>query len=156
MGSLYDSDLVAWSAEQARVIREAGRQRVNAPIDWENVAEEIESLGKSERRTLSSRIRTVIEHLLKLQVSSAIDPVAVWLDTIQRTREEIAEILADSPSLRREVPEMVARQLKVAQRFVLANLAYHGETPLKPLEAITFDEGTILGDWLPDRAPPLA
>ena len=154
MGSLYDSDLVAWSAEQARVIRDAGRQRINAPIDWENVAEEIESLGKSERRTLSSRIGTVIEHLLKLQVSPAKEPAAVWRDTVRRTRQEIEEILRDSPSLRREVPEMVARQLKVARGLVVANLTDHGETPLQPVEAITFDEATILGDWLPDRAPP--
>ena len=64
MDSLYDSDLVAWSAEQARALREAGRRRVNLPIDWDNVAEEIDSLGRSERRTLSSRIGTVIELLL--------------------------------------------------------------------------------------------
>ncbi|MEO8716128.1 MAG: DUF29 domain-containing protein [Acetobacteraceae bacterium] len=149
MGSLYDSDFAAWSAEQARVIRDAGRRRVNVPIDWENVAEEIESLGKSERRTLSSRIGTVIEHLLKLQASPAIQPTAVWRDTIRRTREEIAEILEDSPSLRREVPGMVARRLKAARGLVGANLADHGETPLQDLEAIIFDEATILGDWLP-------
>ncbi len=156
MGSLYHSDLAAWSAEQARVIREAGRQRINVPIDWENVAEEIDSLGKSERRTLSSRIGTVIEHLLELQVSPATNPAAVWRDTVRRTRQEIAEILEDSPSLRREVPEMVARQLKVVRALMLANLADHGETPLQTPDAITYDEAAILGNWLPEPAPPHA
>ena len=150
MGSLYDSDLVAWSAEQARVLREAGRQRINLPIDWENVAEEIESLGRSERRTLGSRIGTVIERLLKLEVSPATDPAAVWRDTIRRTRQEIAEILEESPSLRREVPEIAARQLTAARKLVLANLADYGEQPLRPIGTITYDTDAILGDWFPD------
>jgi hypothetical protein len=150
MGSLYDSDLVAWSAEQARALREAGRQRINLPIDWENVAEEIESLGRSERRTLGSRIGTVIEHLLKLEVSPATDPAAVWRDTIRRTRQEIAEILEESPSLRREVPEIAARQLTAARKLVLANLADYGEQPLRPIDTITYDTDAILGDWFPD------
>ncbi len=156
MGSLYDSDLVAWSAEQARVIRDAGRQRVNAPIDWDNVAEEIESLGRSERRALSSRIGTVIEHLLKLQVSPATDPALLWRDTIRRTRRQIAESLKDSPSLRCELPEMIADELEAARVLVRDTLADYGETPLQPLDSITFDEATILGDWLPDRVPPRA
>jgi Domain of unknown function DUF29 len=154
MGGLYDSDLFAWSAEQARALREAGRQRVNLPIDWDNVAEEIESLGKSERRTLSSRIGTVIEHLLKLQVSPAANPAAVWRDTIRRTRQEIAEILEDSPSLRREVPEIAARQLKGARELVLANLADYGEQPRQPIDTITYDTDAILGDWFPDPGQP--
>ncbi len=156
MGNLYDADFAAWSAEQANAIRDAGRRRVNAPIDWDNVAEEIESLGKSERRELSGRIRTIIEHLLKLQVSPAIEPTGVWLDTIDRTRLAVADIVAESPSLRREVPEIIARQLVLARRLVLANLARHGEIPLQPLDSIIYDEAAVLGDWLPDRAPPSA
>ena len=56
MGGLYDQDLVLWTEEQARELRVAANAGWNAPIDWENVAEEIESLGKSERRTLASHI----------------------------------------------------------------------------------------------------
>ncbi len=150
MSSPYDSDLVAWSAEQARVLREAGRQRVNLPVDWDNVAEEIDSLGKSERRTLSSRIGTVIEHLLKLELSPATNPAAVWRDTIRRTRRDITKILIDSPSLRREIPDMIAQEFKAARELVLANLADYGERPLRPIETITYDAQAILGDWLPD------
>jgi len=154
MKSLYDSDLVAWSVEQARALREAGRRRVNLPIDWENVAEEIESLGKSERRTLGSRIGTVIEHLLKLEVSPATNPAAAWRDTIRRARRDIAEILEESPSLRREVPEIVARQLKAARELVLANLADHNEQPRQPIDAISYDADAILGDWFPGPGQP--
>ncbi len=71
MDRLYDQDLVLWSEEQARALRAAADAGWNAPIDWENVAEEIESLGRSERHALASHIALVIEHLLKLQLSPA-------------------------------------------------------------------------------------
>jgi hypothetical protein len=156
MGSLYQSDYAAWSAEQASAIRDAGRQRLNAPIDWENVAEEIESLGKSERLALRSRIGTVIEHLLKLEVSPAIDPLPLWRDTVRRTREEIARGLEDSPSLRREVPEMIAKEMRVARKLVQGNLSDYGEQPRQPVDDIAYNEATVLGDWLPDRGQPTA
>ena len=150
MRSLYDTDLFAWSVEQAHALREARRQRVNVPVDWENVAEEIESLGKSERRTLGSRIGTVIEHLLKLEVSPATSPAGAWRDTIRHTRREITKILAESPSLRREVPDMVAQELQAARELVVANLADYGEQPRQAIDAITYDADAILGDWFPD------
>ena len=154
MGSLYHSDFAAWSAEQALAIREAGQRRVNAPIDWENVAEEIESLGKSERLALRSRIGTVIEHLLKLQVSPATEPERLWRETVRRTRGDIADILKESPSLRREVAGMVADQMARMRALVRDTMADYGETPRQPLEAVTFDEATVLGDWLPNRRQP--
>ena len=61
----YDSDLVLWAEDQVRALRDASRARVNLPIDWENVAEEIEALGKSQARELASRIRTILVHLIK-------------------------------------------------------------------------------------------
>ena len=54
--------------EQAATLRRA--KDSNLPRDWENLAEEIESLGKSDRRELMSQIRQILRHLLKLQVSS--------------------------------------------------------------------------------------
>ncbi|MBV8615239.1 MAG: DUF29 domain-containing protein [Acetobacteraceae bacterium] len=150
MGSLYDSDLVAWSVEQAIAIREAGERRVNAPIDWENVAEEIESLGKSERLALRSRIGTVIEHLLKLQVSPATEPERLWRETIRRARGEIADILKQSPSLRREVAGMAADQMVRMRALVRDTMADYGEQPRRPIDTITYDADAILGAWFPD------
>lgn len=153
MGSLYDTDFAAWSAEQAGAIRDAGRRRVNAPIDWENVAEEIETLGRSERLELTSRIGTVIEHLLKLQVSPAVEPERIWRETVLRTRREIARRLKESPSLKREIPTMIAEEMTDMRALVREALAAYGETPAQPLDAIAYDEATVLGDWLPDRHP---
>jgi hypothetical protein len=74
MGDLYRTDLALWSAQQAHALRSAARERHNLPVDWENVAKEIESLGASERRALASQVRTVIEHLMRLEASPATDP----------------------------------------------------------------------------------
>ena len=68
---LYDHDFLLWTREQSKLLREAAERRVNFPLDWENLAEEIESLGKSLRSELRSRLRTIIEHLLKLEHSAA-------------------------------------------------------------------------------------
>ena len=50
----YDTDFLAWTEEQARLLREASRERINTPIDWENVAEEIESMGRSVQEDVAT------------------------------------------------------------------------------------------------------
>ena len=64
----YDTDILLWSKRQASLLRQhAAAIRPNeAPIDWPNIIEEIESVGRSERSALASHVRTVIEHLAKL------------------------------------------------------------------------------------------
>jgi Domain of unknown function DUF29 len=151
MGNLYDQDLVLWSEEQARALRTAAGAGWNAPIDWENVAEEIESLGKSERRALASHIAVVIEHLLKLQASPAAEPSRGWRDTIRRTRQKIEEVLEESPSLRHEVAGLVARQTSRAHALVRANLQDYGEQPRIDIESVTYTDAQVLGDWLPQN-----
>jgi len=56
----YDTDLALWAEAQARALRDAGQAGTNLPVDWENVAEEIEALGKSQARELASRIRIIL------------------------------------------------------------------------------------------------
>ena len=135
MGELYRTDLALWSAQQAEAIRAAAREGSNAPVDWDNVAEEIESLGASERRTLASHIRTVLEYLMKLQGSPAPDPRRRWRETITRARIEIEQILEESPSLRREVSDVIARQHRATRRIVG--------------DGLTYDADQVLGDWFP-------
>jgi len=54
--TLYDEDFVAWSKQQAEALRAAARGGSNQQLDWENLAEEIGSLGKSQRSALGSQI----------------------------------------------------------------------------------------------------
>jgi len=141
---------VLWSEQQARELRAAAGAGWNVPIDWENVAEEIESLGRSERHALSSHIGTVIEHLLKLEVSPSIAPARGWRETVRRARREIARLLKGSPSLAREVPAMVAEELGSARSLVRASLEDSGEQPRVGLDTVAYGEEQVLGDWFPE------
>jgi Domain of unknown function DUF29 len=150
MGHLYDQDLVLWSQEQAQALREEGQRGSNARIDWANVAEEIESLGKSDRRALASHIANIIEHLLKLQASPARDPEDGWIQTIQNGRDAIEQILADSPSLRPQVADIIRNLMPKLRTRTRESLQRWGERPLIDLDQLTYSEDQILGDWLPD------
>ena len=99
----YDTDYLAWTEEQARLLREASRERINTPIDWENVAEEIESMGRSELRAVESALVRVIEHLLKLEYSPASELRGNWRRTVREQRDQVIDGLEDSPSLRGKI-----------------------------------------------------
>jgi hypothetical protein len=148
---LYQDDIVLWSAEQARALREAGTAQLNVPtpIDWDNVAEEIESLGRSERSALRSHIGGIIEHLMKLAASPAQEPRRRWVDTVLRERRKIEDILDDSPSLRREIPHILVAAIPRQRRLVSRLLALYDEQPLIALDQLSYAEEQVLGDWFP-------
>ena len=149
---LYEEDFVRWTEEQSRALRAAAKLGTNLPLDWENLAEEVESLGASQRRELRSRLAVILEHLMKLEHSPAIDPRTGWMDTISRERLNIEDLLKDSPSLGNEVASML-RQLKPrVARLASASLFGYGETAKKlPLPDYTEDQ--VLGDWFPADHP---
>jgi hypothetical protein len=92
---LYDRDFYAWANEQAGLLR-AGRL---SEADIENIAEEIESLGKSEKRELISRLTVLLVHLLKWQHQSLLRSRS-WRLTLEEQRNRIEDHLVDSPSLK--------------------------------------------------------
>jgi hypothetical protein len=98
----YEDDLFAWTQEQAALLR---AHAVDG-IDWENLAEEIESTGGRDRRELESRLRVVLLHLLKWQAQPALRGSS-WRKTLRTQRREIRTLLKQSPSLRREVPGLM-------------------------------------------------
>jgi hypothetical protein len=150
MGELYRTDLSLWAEQQAVALRSAARERSNVPVDWENLAEEIESLGAAERRALASRVKIVIEHLMKLQASPAVDPRGGWEGTILRARDDIEEVLETSPSLRRELPGMIARQTGRARRLVEHELGLRAENSRIALDDLAYTEDQVLGPFLPE------
>jgi hypothetical protein len=98
----YDQDLVAWALDNAGLLR-AGRL---SEIDSEHLAEELEDLGKSERRALASHLRILVTHLLKWQHQPGLRGPS-WRLSILNARAAVQEVLADSPSLAREAaPQM--------------------------------------------------
>jgi Domain of unknown function DUF29 len=148
---LYDQDFFLWTQEQAAALRRA--KDSNLPLDWENLAEEIECLGKSDRRELTSQIRRILRHLLKLEVSPAVQAHAGWRSAIIDARSEIDGVLSDSPSLRREVDRLVTDQLRVAAKLAANDLRNHGEPAdavWARLEKDGFTAEQVLGDWFPE------
>jgi hypothetical protein len=153
--SLYEEDFVRWADEQAEAIRAAASAGANLPLDWENLAEEVESLGKSERSELRSRVANVIEHLLKLQHSPAVEPRRGWADTVSRERRDLEFLLEASPSLRADLQAVVDRVHPSSAKFALAALAEYGEAPPDRRRALLEQRYTpdqILGDWFPGDA----
>jgi hypothetical protein len=93
---LYDRDFYEWTVRNAELLR-AGRV---SEADLEHIAEEIEDMGKSERRELLSRLGVLIAHLLKWQVQPERRSRS-WTATINIQRRELKKLLAEMPSLRR-------------------------------------------------------
>jgi len=93
--TLYDRDFYAWAMEQARLLR-SGRL---ADADIENIAEEIESIGRGEKRELVSRLRVLLTHLLKWEYQTQRRGNS-WQRTIRNTRIDLADLLRDNPSLK--------------------------------------------------------
>ncbi len=105
--NLYERDYYAWLQEQVRALRE---RRIE-DVDWENVAEEIDDLGKSERRGISNHLATVLEHLLKLQYAQGLFRhynVRGWSISVRSARRQLHKLLNESPSLRARLEELLA------------------------------------------------
>jgi Domain of unknown function DUF29 len=158
----YRSDFALWAKEQAAALRAAAQCSAtqggsNQKLDWENLAEEIESLGISQLHALKSQIRRIIEHLLKLENSRAVDPRAGWIGSIRDARNEIESVLEDSPSLKSAIPAAIAAEMKRGSRKVIDDLRDYGEldpATLTRIRRTAYTEDQILSDWLPPQAQP--
>jgi hypothetical protein len=104
---LYERDYYAWIQSQVRALR---KHRIEQ-IDWTNVAEEIEDLGKSEKRSVESQLARIVELLLKLNYAPARMRSLNrrgWEASIREARHQIRKLLRESPSLRRKTRELFA------------------------------------------------
>jgi Domain of unknown function DUF29 len=128
----YGTDVLAWSVEQAALLRRraAGEMVNDSALDWPNIAEEIESVGQSERSALRSNIATVLEHLIKLHASPAAEPRNGWKTSVLHAQGGIRRTLKASPSLRREVAAMIADETSDVQQEVAATLVIYDEEPV--------------------------
>jgi Domain of unknown function DUF29 len=101
---LYDEDFYAWTQEQAALLR-AKKWR---ELDYGNLAEELEALGKRDRRELEHRLEVLVMHLLKWRYQpERRDRSRGWRSTIREQRRRLTRLLRDSPSLRSEVPALL-------------------------------------------------
>ncbi|MFP5268880.1 DUF29 domain-containing protein [Coleofasciculus sp.] len=107
----YDLDFYAWIRKNVELLR---RGRLSE-IDVEHIAEELESMGKRDLRQLRSRLQILVMHLLKWQYQPDKQSKS-WLVTIDHQRDEIEALLLDSPSLRGELEQGLARVYPKAVR----------------------------------------
>ena len=107
--TLYDQDFFAWANEQARLLR-AGKL---SEADIGHIAEEIESMGRSEKRELVNRLSVLLMHLLKWRFQPSARGTS-WRLTIEEQRDRLADHLLDNPSLKATLDASIASGYKLA------------------------------------------
>jgi hypothetical protein len=150
-GPRYSDDFYAWTQYQAEVLRSMASP--DNRFDRENVAEEIEDLGKSDRDAVNSQVRGVLEHFLKLAYSPADRPRYGWMRSIAEARETLRDKL--SPTLRREVEARLAElyeDAREAAELALHDYGEHGAAAVLPAAGLYTLDQVLSRGWYPD--PP--
>jgi Domain of unknown function DUF29 len=143
--ALYEEDFYVWTRRQAELLR----ARRYDQLDLEHLIEEVEDLGGALKRSVRSRVRTIIEHLLKLQHSPAVDPRPGWRDTVRTQRNDLLDGL--SPTLRRELEEELEELYARARQQAEGSLRDHAEHAAADAlpKTCPYTPDQITGDWLP-------
>ena len=100
LNAIYQKDFYSWLMQNAELIQ---RGRLSE-IDTDNIAEELESMGRSEKRELLSRLIVLIAHLLKWTYQAEKRTYS-WECTIEEQRHQVIDVLEDSPSLKNQLEE---------------------------------------------------
>jgi hypothetical protein len=145
----YDTDFYAWTQHQAALLREEKWQA----LDYANLAEELESLGKSQYHTLENRLAVLVRHLLKWHYQpEKRQRGRSWRSTIWEQRSRLRRLLRQSPSLRPQVPAILAEEYPSIRRWTLE------ETDLPPIalpESCPWTVDQILDEsFWPESAAP--
>jgi len=109
MSAVYEADFHAWALEQAALLREG---RLNA-IDSANLAEELESMGRSEKRALVNRLAVLLLHLLKWRYQPSLRGNS-WRLSIKEQRLRLASLLDDNPSLKSRLDRAIEDAYRLA------------------------------------------
>ena len=144
--NLYDSDYQLWLESTINQLRQGDFQAV----DWQNLLEELADLGKSERRAVESLLTRLLEHLLKLTYwqSQRDYNQAGWKKEIRNFRLQIADLLADSPSLKSYLREILAKCYLDARNLLIDETKL--DASIFPLEVLASLEEILDQNWLPD------
>ena len=121
--NLYETDFALWIEQTVQFLRSAKFEEV----DWENVIEEIESLGRSEKRALRSQVTRIIMHLLKWDYQQ-LRRSNSWRGSIVEGRIQIRELLEDSPSLKPYLGDVLAKCYQDAVEWASAETRLPRET----------------------------
>jgi hypothetical protein len=148
-GDLYDTDFYAWTQEQAALLRD---QKAQA-LDYANLAEEVESLGKSQQHALESRLEVVLTHLLKWRYCPTLpDARRGWRLTIREQRRRLARLLSQNPSLRPTMPAVVTESYPHARLMALDDAEVPSTT--FPETCPWTPEQVLEAEFWPERETP--
>ena len=120
---LYDRDFYAWSRQQAELLRK-GRL---ADADIEHIAEEIDSMGRTEKRELISRLSVLLLHLMKWRYQ-ADKRSPSWEASVRVQRNRLVDHLDDNPSLKPSLPNALASAYRDASLEAVAETGLPGDT----------------------------
>jgi len=144
--SLYEADFYGWIQRQVAMLR--GRDF--AKLDLDNLIEEVESMGKSEKRELESRLEVLLMHLLKWLYQPE-RRGASWQLTIKGQRDRITDHISDNPSLKDTLSETYDR----AYRYAVTDAALEtglGKSTFPAECPWTFEQAMDDNFW-PDAVP---
>ena len=123
--SLYQTDYYAWTKQQAAALRALAARRANSTLDLENLAEEVESLGRSDLNTVRSQVQRIIEHLLKLEHSPSAQPRADWRHSVRQAREQVEDHI--TASMLADIMADLAKLFERGRHEAAFGLRKHGE-----------------------------
>ncbi len=147
---LYERDILAWAQHQADLLRRVGRgERVN-DVDWTNVAEEIEDVGRSELHSVESFLTLVMVHLLKLHNWPDSDAGNHWREEVVGFQTAASRRFTPSMRQRLNVDTLYSDALRQV-RAGAASLSFPAENPFALDDLLTKD-----GDVLLSRLSPPA
>lgn len=146
--TLYEQDFFIWTQRQAEELRRAAGQGSNLPLDWGNLAEEIESLGRRERSELRRFLELILAHLIKLAASPAEFPRPGWKEEVEYFRLEVERALEDMPSLRPELDHLVRSAWRGGVHHATKKLREHGEYDLAAPTLALWKEPFLTADQI--------
>jgi hypothetical protein len=124
--SLYDRDVLEWSGQQAALLRRlAAGERVNDQIDWDNVVEEIESVGNEQVHAVRSLLIQALLHDLKAAAWPLARDVSHWRAEARRLRIDAADRYTASMRQKIDIVVLYAKALRILPD------AYDGQPPLQ-------------------------
>ncbi len=141
---LYETDFYAWIKTQAAALQEEEFTQ----LDIANLIEEIEAMARRERNELKSRLTVLLMHLLKWQIQYELRSRS-WSSTIFHQRQEIESGLEDSPSLRREIPDIIAKAYPRARKAAIEETGLL--SPVFPATCPYTEEQILDATFLPGK-----
>ena len=112
--TLYDVDFALWIEETVNQLKSRNLEH----LDWDNLIEEIESLGKSQRKAVRSFLLRLLEHLLKRCYVHLPDCYRGWEIEIRNFRRELKAEFKDSLSLKSFMLNILTESYQEALEFV--------------------------------------